>query len=509
MLLLDITIVNVALPKIATSLKASFSDIQWVIDAYALTLASVLLTMGTLADLLGRRLVFTIGLALFSLTSLLCALSPSALFLILARGGQGIGGAIMFANSLSLLAQEFHGRDRGTAFGVWGATIAASAAVGPLLGGFLTQDLGWPAIFYINVPIGIGCVLLTLAKVAESKSPGHPRIDWFGTVTFTAALFLIVLAIIRGNALRWGSSTIIGLFAGGVVLLTVFVVAQFRVANAMFDVSLFGKPTFSGASVVAFTVSAAMFAMFLYFTLYIQTILGFSPLQTGLRFLPFTVVSFFVAAASGNLTERVPIRLLLSAGMAMTGIGLLLMRGLTVSSHWTALLAGFIVGGAGVGLINPALAASAIGVVPPQRSGMASGINNTFRQVGIATGIAALGAVFESTLTTKLAPKLAGTPVAGHAAQIAHAVAAGGGPAVIRQAPPQFRAVATAAIHSAFASSMNDILLVGGIVALVGAAAGLALVRGTDFVRQGAPAPDPDPARAEAAAAGRGAAARP
>ena len=200
MLLLDITIVNVALPKIASDLHASFSDIQWVIDAYALTLASVLLTTGTLADLLGRRLVFTIGLGLFSLASLLCALSPSALFLIIARGVQGIGGAIMFATSLALLAQEFHGRERGTAFGVWGATIAASAAVGPLLGGFLTEDFGWASIFYINVPIGIGCIALALAKVAESRNPGARRIDWIGTVTFTAALFLLVLAIIRGNA---------------------------------------------------------------------------------------------------------------------------------------------------------------------------------------------------------------------------------------------------------------------------------------------------------------------
>ena len=182
MLLLDITIVNVALPKIATSLHASFSDIQWVIDAYALTLASVLLTMGSLADLFGRKLLFTIGLGLFSLTSLLCALSPSSLFLVLARAGQGIGGAIMFATSLSLLAQEFRGRDRGTAFGAWGATIAASAAIGPLLGGFLTQDFGWQSIFLINVPIGIAGVILAQAKVAESRNPGGARIDWIGTV---------------------------------------------------------------------------------------------------------------------------------------------------------------------------------------------------------------------------------------------------------------------------------------------------------------------------------------
>src|SRR5215831_2265558 len=200
MLLLDITIVNVALPKIASDLHASFSDIQWVIDAYALTLASTLLTAGSLADLLGRKLVFSIGLALFAFTSLLCALSPSALFLILARAGQGIGGAIMFATSLALLVQEFHGRERGTALGAWGATIGAAAAVGPLLGGILTEGLGWSSIFYINVPIGIGAIALTSATVAESRNPEGKRIDWVGTATFTASLFLLVYAIIRGNA---------------------------------------------------------------------------------------------------------------------------------------------------------------------------------------------------------------------------------------------------------------------------------------------------------------------
>ena len=207
MLLLDITIVNVALPRIAADLKASFTDIQWVIDAYALTLASVLLTTGTLADLSRSPAACSrSGSGLFAFTSLLCALSPSALFLILARAGQGIGGAIMFATSLALLAQEFRGRERGTAFGAWGATIAASAAVGPLLGGFLTEAFGWSSIFYINVPIGIAALLLTLAKVGESRNPEGRRIDWIGTVTFTGALFLLVFAIIRGNAVGWGST---------------------------------------------------------------------------------------------------------------------------------------------------------------------------------------------------------------------------------------------------------------------------------------------------------------
>jgi EmrB/QacA subfamily drug resistance transporter len=489
MLLLDITIVNVALPKIASDLKASFSDIQWVIDAYALTLASVLLTAGALADLIGRRLVFSIGLGLFALTSLLCALSPSSLFLILARAGQGIGGAIMFATSLALLAQEFHGRERGTAFGAWGATIAASAAVGPLLGGFLTEDFGWSSIFYINVPIGIAGIVLALTKVAESRNPENRRIDWIGTITFTGALFLLVFAIIRGNAEGWGSTLIVTLFVASAALLILFLVSQFVQDNAMFDVSLFRKPTFSGASLVAFTISSAMFAMFLYLVLYIQTILGFSPLQTGLRFLPFTVVSFFVAAVSGNLSARVPVRFLLSSGLLLTGTGLLLMRGLTASSHWTAMLLGFIVAGAGVGLVNPALASTAIGVVPPQRSGMASGINNTFRQVGIATGIAILGAIFESAISTKLAPTLAGTPAAAQATQIGHAVAAGGASQVLSKVPAGQRAQASAAIHTAFASAMNDILLVAAIVAFSGAVLGLLLVRGSDFVTYGAPQP--------------------
>ena len=222
MLLLDITIVNVALPKIATDLKANFSDIQWVIDAYALTLASLLLTTGTLADLFGRRLLFSIGLALFAFTSLLCALAPSALFLILARAAQGVGGAIMFSTSLALLAQEFHGRERGTALGIWGATIGGATAVGPLLGGILTQAFGWSSIFYINVPIGLVAAFLTMTKVNESRNPDAKSVDWIGTITFTGALFLLVLGCdpgqLRGLGQRADREPVrrVGPAAGGV-----------------------------------------------------------------------------------------------------------------------------------------------------------------------------------------------------------------------------------------------------------------------------------------------------
>jgi predicted MFS family arabinose efflux permease len=278
----------------------------------------------------------------------------------------------------------------------------------------------------------------------------------------------------------------VGLFAASAALLVAFVVAELVQAEPMFDLALFRKPTFAGASIAAFTVSSSMFAMFLYLTLYLQTSLGLSPLQTGLRFLPVTVVAFGVSAVSGNLSTRVPVRLLLSGGLLLVGVGLLLMRGLTASSHWTALLAGFIVAGAGVGLINPALASTAIGVVPPQRSGMASGINSTFRQVGIATGIAVLGAIFESAISNKLAPRLVGTPLASHVDSIAHAVAGGGTASVISSVPGPARERATLAVHTAFASAMNDILLVSAVIALTGAVLSLVLVRGRDFAAYGA-----------------------
>jgi predicted MFS family arabinose efflux permease len=281
------------------------------------------------------------------------------------------------------------------------------------------------------------------------------------------------------------------MFTASIVLLAVFVYAESVQQYPMFDLSLFRKPTFGGASIASFAVSSAMFAMFLYLTLYIQTLLGYSPLQTGLRFLPFTVVSFFAAILSGNLSSRVPFRFLLGGGLLLVGIGLLLMRGLTPTSDWTALVPGFIVAGFGVGLVNPALASTALGVVPPQRSGMASGINNTFRQVGIATGIAALGAIFESTITNTLTPRLSGTPAAGKAAQIAHAVAGGGTQTVLHSVPAAGRARASVAIHVAFTNAMNDILLVAGIVALTGAALAFVLVRTRDFVTYGAPEPAP------------------
>jgi EmrB/QacA subfamily drug resistance transporter len=468
MLLLDITIVNVALPDIARDLRSSFSDLQWVIDAYALSLAALLLTAGSLADRLGRRLVFTAGLAVFTAASLLCALATSPLFLELARALQGIGAAAMFATSLALLAATFRGRELGTAFGVWGATTGAAVAVGPLVGGLLTESVGWESIFLINVPIGIAAIGVTLARVAESRDPDAAGIDWAGLVTFSAGLFLLIFALVRGNAEGWGSPLIVSFLIGAAVLLCAFVVAERRQERPMLDLTLLRKPAFAGASIAAFALSASLFSMFLYMTLYIQNGLGYSPLQAGLRFLPTTLLSFAVAPVAGKLSARLPVRLMIGVGLGLVGAGLLLMAQLDADSEWTVLLPGFVLAGVGVGLVNPPLASTAVGVVPPQRAGMGSGINSTFRQVGIATGIAGLGALFQQLLESKVTGPLARVPAE---------LLATGSPRVAGPSP-----AAQHAYLEAFTSALNDLFIVAGVVAIVGGVLSAVLIRRRDFI---------------------------
>ena len=485
MLLLDITIVNVALPAIQKDFKADLADLQWVVDAYALSLAALQLTSGSLADLRGRKLVFMIGLGIFTAASFLCGLATSPTFLNVARGLQGIGGAMMFATSLALLAGAFVGRERGIAFGVWGATIGASVAIGPLVGGAITDGLGWEWIFFVNVPIGIAAIVFTQMKVDESKNPNARAIDWPGVLVWSAGLFLLVLGLIRGNEQGWGSTKTVVELGAAVGLIVAFLVIESRRREPMLDLSLFRKPAFAGVSVVAFVLSAAMFSMFLYLTLYIQNGLHFTPFETGLRFLPLTVMSFFVAGAAGRLTHTAPPRLLFGIGLGLVGLGLLLMHGITPNSKWTTLLLGFVSAGAGVGLCNPTIAQVAIGVVEPARSGMAAGINNTFRQVGIATGIAGLGAVFQARVESKAQTLLSGSGMPGPKAHtIAHAIAtqrSGGG------ANP---AIAHAAQVS-FISALNEILMVATIIAFTGAVLGLLLVRGSDIAHGPEPVAEP------------------
>jgi predicted MFS family arabinose efflux permease len=314
---------------------------------------------------------------------------------------------------------------------------------------------------------------------------------------FSASLFMFVFALIRGNDEGWGSPLIVGLLVASALALIAFVVIERRTANPMLDLDLLRKPTFAGASIVAFALSASLFAMFLYIVLYIQNVLGLTPLQAGVRFLPLSLVSFFVAPVAGRLSSRLPAKGLLGGGLVIVGIGLLLMNGVSDNSDWTTLLPGFLVAGAGVGIVNPNLAQAAIAVVQPRQSGMASGINSTFRQIGIATGIAALGAVFQSRVQDKVTAALAGTPVASQAQAIAHGVASGGGREALGSVPAQSRAVVQHAATHAFVSGINELFLIGAGVAFVGALFTFALVRQSDFVghaSQGAAAEAPSPA---------------
>jgi EmrB/QacA subfamily drug resistance transporter len=487
MLLLDITVVNTALPAIEEDLGASFTELQWVIDAYTLSLAALVLTAGSLADRLGRRRMFAAGLGIFSVASLAAGLAPDPTFLNIARAVQGIGGAIMFAVSLALVAQEFApGRERGTAMGIYGATIGVSVAIGPLVGGALVDSLGWEWVFFLNVPVGIAAIAVTYMKLRESRDPNATRIDWAGTATFSAALFLLVLGLLRGNEEGWGSTMIVTLFGAAAALMVAFLVIQMRVKEPMLPLRLFRKPAFTGVQLAALGVSASMFALFLYITFYLQNYLGHSPLEAGLIYLPFTVINFFVAAAGGALLARLPARVIMSVGLLMTGVGLLLMGGLNPADEWTALLGGFLIAGAGTGLLNPVIADVAVSVVPKEQSGMAAGINDTFRQVGIAVGIAAWGAIFLGRGAEKVEQVAAGTPAATgeRPRQLIEAVSSGNLDSAVASVPPGAREGVARAARDGFLSGFNEILLLGGIMSFAAALVALWLVRERDIDRE-------------------------
>jgi EmrB/QacA subfamily drug resistance transporter len=486
MLLLDITVVNTALPSIEHDLNATFTDLQWVIDAYTLSLAALVLTAGVLADRLGRRRVFAAGLAIFTAASLLAGLATDPTFLNIARAVQGVGGAVMFAVSLALIAQEFPaGRERGTAMGVYGATIGIAVATGPLVGGALTEWLGWESIFFLNVPIGIAAIAITYTKLRETRDPNASRIDWGGLVTFSSSLFLLVLGLLRGNEEGWGSTLIVSLLVASGVLMATFLAIETRVKEPMLPLHLFRNRTFTGIQLAAAGISASMFALFLYLTFYLQGFLGHDPIEAGLRYLPLTVTNFFVAGLAGAVITKVPARIMLAVGLSMTGGALLLASGLTPTDEWTALLPTFIIAGAGIGLLNPVIADVAVSVVPKEQSGMASGINDTFRQVGIAIGIAAWGAIFLGRGADKIEQVGAGTPAATgeRPRQLVESISSGNLDQALANVPAGAREGVSDAAREGFLAGMNQILTLGGILAIAGAVAALWLVRERDIQR--------------------------
>jgi EmrB/QacA subfamily drug resistance transporter len=386
MLMLDIAVVNTALSAIAADLDTGLSGLQWIVDAYTLPLAATVLTAGVLADRFGRRRLFGVGLAVFTVTSLACAAAPSITALNVARAAQGIGAALMFAVSLAVLSNAFpQMQERMKALAAYGATMGGAFAVGPLVGGALTSALDWRWIFLINLPLGVLCLWIVRRYVAESKDPRAPRVDLPGLVTLTGGLFLLVYALLRSKG--------IVVYAGAGALLIAFVAIEARVAHPMLPLGLFRNPSFTGAQVGAFGISASLFAMWFYMTLYLQFVLGLSAIEAGLVYVPGTLLNFFVAGSMASVGQRVSPRVLIAGGLALIGTGLALLTLLEADSSWWLFLPGLLVAMVGTGMLNPSVSQVALSSLPPEQSGLAAGANDMFRQAGIAVGVAALGAL--------------------------------------------------------------------------------------------------------------------
>ncbi len=394
MIMLDNTVVNVALPSIKRDLGISQSELEWTVAAYALTFASLLLSGGKLGDLLGRRLIFMIGLAVFTISSLLCGLSGSAAELIAARAVQGVGAALMMPATLSIITATFAAKERGTAIGVWAGVSAMALAIGPLLGGVITEHISWNWIFYVNVPIGVGAVIAALLVVPESKDTSREqRLDLPGLLTSGIGLFALVYALIEANQFGWSSARIVSLFVLSAISLATFVFLELHQRLPMLDLTLFKNGTFAGANLVAILVTMAMFGIFVFFPLYMQTLLGWSPIQAGAALVPWTLMVVIFAPVAGRLSDRVGSRWLMAGGMTVVAVCCLLLSTISLHSSFWQLLPGFILGGLGMAFVMTPMSAAAMGAAPVDKAGVASGVLNTFRQVGVALGIGITGAI--------------------------------------------------------------------------------------------------------------------
>ncbi|MET0417036.1 MAG: MFS transporter [Actinoplanes sp.] len=395
LLLVDVTIVVVALPAIGDQFDAGYADLQWVLDGYALALAALLLGAGSLADRYGRRRTYLAGIGLFAVSSLLCAIAPNELALVTARVLQGVGGAAMFATTVALLNVTYHGRDRGVAFGVWGAVNGAAAAAGPLAGGVLTEHLGWRWIFLVNLPVCLAAAWFTVRGVTESRAPVSGRFDVAGTITFTMAATALTYGLIRAGGAGWTDTTTVVAFVGGAAALAGFIVTELRSDHPMLDLGLFRRAPFAVLIVAAFLTQAAAFGCLPFTTVWLQQVLGYGPVDAGLYgALPMAAAALVVGAAAGRLLQRVAPRWTVGLGLLVIAAGNLMQARLDAGSTGQALIAGLVVVGIGVGAVLPALSSAVLGEVPRERSGMAGGALNTFRQLGFALGIAVYGTIF-------------------------------------------------------------------------------------------------------------------
>jgi len=456
MIMLDNTVVNVALPSIERDLHVSIASLEWIVTAYALTFAALLVTGGKLADMFGRRRIFVVGIAVFTLSSLACGLAPSAGFLIGARAVQGIGAALMNPATLSIITATFPPKERGQAIGIWAGVSALALAIGPLAGGLIVDNINWNWIFFINVPVGVAGIVASRIFITESRDTSHEQsIDLPGLLTSGLGLFALTYGLIEGNQHGWSSAEIVSLFVVAFVLLAGFVLIERRRRLPMFDLSLFRSGAFAGANFVALLVSLGMFGVFFYISLYLQNILGFSPTKAGAAFLPMTMLIILVAPIAGRASDRIGSRWLMGTGMSILGVSLLLYQRVGLHSDFWTLLPAMLLGGVGMALTMSPMTAAAMGAVPVDKAGVGSGVLNSFRQVGGAMGIAVMGAIVASYVHAGSRTLLGQTQfVSGlHAALLVSAglafAGAGVAFAVVRPSPHAGRAHAAETVEAA------------------------------------------------------------
>ena len=400
MIMLDNTIVNVALPSIQQDLNIGISELEWVFNGYALTFGVLMLTGGKLADMLGRRRIFVAGLIIFTLASLGCGLASSAGMLIGARVVQGVGSALMNPATLSIITATFPARQLGMAIGIWAGVSAMALAIGPLVGGLITQHWSWNWIFFINVPIGILAIVVARLVIDESRDmSAEQRLDLPGLLSSAIALFALTYGLIEANTYGWTSPRILALFAIAVIGFAAFVILEMRQRAPMLDLTLFKNGTFAGANTVMLLVGLAMFGVFFYNSLFLQNIIGWSAVQTGASFLPMTVLIILVAPLAGKYSDRVGSRWLMAGGMVLLSASLLSFSRLDETSNFWNLLPGLLIGGFGMALVMTPTTAAAMGSVPVDKAGVGSAVLNSGRQVGGALGIAVMGAIIAASAT--------------------------------------------------------------------------------------------------------------
>jgi EmrB/QacA subfamily drug resistance transporter len=400
MIMLDNTVVNVALPSIRQDLGISISELEWVVNAYALTFGVLLLSGGKLADLFGRRRMFIFGLVIFTAASLWCGLAGDAGSLIAARTVQGVGAALMNPATLSIITATFPARQRGTAIGIWAGVSALALAIGPLLGGLLTEHVGWSWIFFVNIPVGALAIVAARVFIDETRDTSREqRLDLPGLVTSAVGLFALTYGLIETNTHAWGSARVLLLLAVGFGALALFVLLESRQRIPMLDLSLFRNPTFAGANTVMALVGLAMFGVFFYNSLFIQNVLGYSAVQTGATFLPMTLLIMFVAPVAGKLTDRIGPRWLMGAGMSLLTVSLILFGTLDESSTFWGILPGLLVGGLGMAITMAPTTAAAMSSVPIAKAGVGSAVINSMRQVGGSLGIAIMGTLVAASVS--------------------------------------------------------------------------------------------------------------